>query len=86
MNVPPPSADRRKQLATQVGKLGEEARVSVRNVRRDTSKAIGSLTKDQGLSEDDQKRAEKQVEDATKNAISKVDTAAESKAKEIEAI
>ena len=39
-----------------------------------------------GLSEDDQKRAEKQVEDATKNAIAKVDTAAESKAKEIEAI
>ena len=86
VNVPPPSADRRKQLSAQVGKLGEEARVSVRNVRRDTMKAIGSLTKDQGLSEDDQKRAEKQVEDATKDAIAKVDAAAESKAKEIEAI
>ena len=86
VNVPPPSADRRKQLSAQVGKLGEEARVSVRNVRRDTLKAIGSLTKDQGLSEDDQKRAEKQVEDATKGAIAKVDTAADTKSKEIEAI
>ena len=88
INVPPPSAERRKQLVNQVRKSAEEARVAVRNERRDANKHIDTLVKDKTshLSEDQGKSAKDDVEQMTKSHIEKVDSISEKKVKEIEDI
>ncbi len=84
--VPPPSTERRKQLVGQVKKMAEEARVAVRNERRDAIKHIDGLVKDKAvpLSEDRAKIARDEVEKATKQHIEKVDQACNKKVAEIE--
>ncbi len=52
IGVPPPSAERRKQLMTQVKKMAEDARVAIRNERRDANKHLDQLVKDKTISED----------------------------------
>jgi len=88
INVPPPSADRRKQLAGQVRKLAEETRVAIRNERRDAMKQIDSRIKDKStsLSEDQGKDLKQEVEDLTKQKIGEVDRQSDEKAAEIEQI
>jgi ribosome recycling factor len=85
INIPPPSADRRKQLAGQVRKMAEDARVAVRNERRDALRHIEGLVKDKAahLSEDRAKIAKEEVEKATKQHIEKVDQTSEKKVAEI---
>ena len=84
--VPPPSAERRKQLITQVRKMAEEARVAVRNERRDANRNIDQLVKDKTshLSEDNAKDAKDEVEKLTKKHVAKMDEACEQKVVEIE--
>ena len=86
ISVPPPSAERRRQLVGQVRKMVEEARVSVRNERRDAIKHIDQLVKDKSahLSEDQAKDAKDEVEKATKAHVEKVDQACNKKVAEIE--
>jgi ribosome recycling factor len=88
VNVPPPSAERRKQLMTQVRKMTEETRVAVRNERRDANKHIDQLVKDKTshLSEDNAKDAKDEVEKLTKSHIEKVDQTCAKKVAEIEEI
>ena len=88
MNVPPPSAERRKQLVNQVKKMAEEARVAIRNERRDAIKQVDAASKDSstGVSEDDAKRAREDVESATKRHVKSIDDALASKSAEIEQI
>lgn len=88
INVPTPSAERRKQLIGQVKKMAEEARVSVRNERRDANKQIDALVKDKanGISEDQGKTAKSNVEDLTKEHIGLIDAACDKKAAEIDEI
>jgi ribosome recycling factor len=85
INVPPPSADRRKQLAAQVRKMAEDARVAIRNERRDALRHIDQLVKDKSayLSEDRAKMSREEVEKATKQHVEKVDQASEKKVAEI---
>ncbi len=88
INVPAPSADRRKQLATQVKKLAEESRVAIRNERRDANKSIEAAKSDTKIkvSEDHAKSAKESVDDLTKSYSTKVDELSAKKVSEIEEI
>lgn len=88
INVPAPSAERRKQLVNQVRKMAEDARISIRNERRDANKQIDNLVKDKAnaVSEDQGKGAKSEIDDLTKQHIGLVDTACDKKAAEIEEI
>ena len=88
INVPAPSAERRKQLGAQVKKMAEDTRVAVRNERRDALKQIDGLVKDKtaGLSEDAGKRAKDDIECFTKKHIERIDDIVSAKITEIETI
>lgn len=83
--VPTLSGDRRKQLANQVHKMGEAAKISIRNARRDANKHIDQLEKDKSedLSEDQAKRHKDDIQDLTKKYEQQVEELVESKVKEI---
>ena len=75
--------ERRKELAKQVRKYGEDAKVAVRNIRRDAMDYIKKLKKDSEITEDDQKKAEKDLQELTDKYIKKVDEACVVKEKEL---
>ena len=75
--------ERRKELAKQVRKYGEDAKVAVRNVRRDAMDYIKKLKKDSEITEDDQKKAEKDLQELTDKYIKKVDEVCSVKEKEL---
>ncbi len=75
--------ERRKELAKQVKKYGEDAKVAVRNIRRDAMDYIKKLKKDSEITEDDQKKAEKDLQDITDKYVKKVDEACAVKEKEL---
>ena len=82
INVPALTEERRKDLAKQVNNEGEEARVSIRNARRDTNEELKKLKKD-GLSEDEEKRGQDNVQELTDKFIKIVEEHIEAKEKEI---
>ena len=86
VNLPAPSADRRAQLAGQVRKLAEEARIAIRNERRDVLRHIDSDAKDKSnpLSEDAAKRAKSEIEDLTKSSIGEIESLCDKKVTEVE--
>lgn len=88
INVPPPSSERRKQLVGQVRKLAEDARVAIRNERRDANKHIDALQKDKSnpVSEDQAKDSKAEIDELTKKHTGTIDTVCEKKVKEIEEI
>lgn len=75
--------ERRKDLAKQIKKYGEEAKVAVRNIRREAMDTIKKLEKNGEFTEDDSKLAEKDIQKATDNAIADIDKRCEAKTKEI---
>ncbi len=75
--------ERRRELAKQVKKYGEEAKVAVRNIRRDAMDYIKKLKKDSQITEDDQKKAEKDLQELTDKYVKKVDEACAVKEKEL---
>lgn len=75
--------ERRRELVKQVKKYGEDAKVAVRNIRRDAMDYIKKLKKDSEITEDDQKNAEKDLQDLTDKYIKKVDEACAVKEKEL---
>ena len=75
--------ERRKDLAKQVQKMGEEAKVAIRNIRRTANDDIKKKKKDGLLTEDDVKDAEKAVQDLTDKFIKNVDAVSSAKEKEI---
>ena len=77
------NAERRTQLSKQVAKLGEEAKVVVRQARRNAMDTIKKAEKDNQITEDDLKVAEKKLQDYTDRFIREVDKAAEAKEKDI---
>lgn len=78
--------ERRKELAKQVKKYGEDAKVALRNVRRDGMDYVKKLKKANEITEDDQKKAEKDLQDLLDQYTKKVDAAAAAKEKELMAI
>ena len=75
--------DRRKELAKDVKKKGENAKVAVRNIRRDANDTFKKMEKNDEISEDDLKDAEEKIQKITDKAIEKIDKAVENKTKEI---
>ena len=83
LNFPAPTEERRKQLAKEVAKLGEEAKVAVRNVRREAMDKFKALKKSGELTEDDQKDLEGKLQKITDKFVKEIDKICESKNKEI---
>ena len=75
--------ERRKELAKDVKKKGENAKVAVRNIRRDANDALKKMGKSNDISEDEIKQLEEQVQKLTDKYIASVDKAVEEKSKEI---
>lgn len=80
---PQPTEDRRRELAKTVKKYGDEAKVSVRNERRDLMDKFKKMKKDSEITEDDQKNAEKKVQTLTDRFTEEIDKAVAAKEKEI---
>lgn len=66
INVPPLSTEVRKKMVARIKELTEEAKVSIRNVRRDANKAADQGEKDKELSEDECKKVKEEIQDLTK--------------------
>lgn len=81
--IPPLTGERRKELVKEVKKVGEEARVAVRNHRRDGNEQARKLEKDKQISEDDLHRALAKVQEVTDEYVKKVDALIVAKEKEI---
>jgi ribosome recycling factor len=81
--IPPLTEERRKALVKQVGKIAEESRTAIRQVRRDVNDRLKKLLKDKTISEDDEKRALKEVQDLTDAHIKKVDDLVKKKDQEL---
>ena len=75
--------ERRKELAKDVKKKGEGAKVAIRNIRRDAMDSIKKMEKAGDISEDDLKQGEEKIQKITDKMIEKVDKAIETKTKEI---
>ncbi|MFG6383866.1 MAG: ribosome recycling factor [Lachnospiraceae bacterium] len=75
--------ERRKELAKEVKKKGEAAKVAVRNIRRDANDTLKKMGKSSDISEDEIKQLEEQVQKLTDKYIANVDKAVEEKSKEI---
>ena len=78
--------ERRIELTKQVKKYGEEAKVAIRNVRRDAVDFVKKQQKKSEITEDDEKKAEKDIQDLTDKYIKKIDEACAKKEKELMAI
>lgn len=83
LNVPPLSTERRKQLVSRVKELSEDARVSIRNIRRDGNKHADTALKDKTMSEDIHDDTKEKVQELTKTYEGKVNALAETKEKEV---
>lgn len=83
LKVPDLTEERRKDLAKQVKKIAEEARVSVRMARRDANEEVKKLGKDKAISEDEAKRGEADIQKMTDDFIKKIDQVADEKEKSI---
>ena len=81
--MPPLSGERRDQLAQQVKQLGEKAKVSIRNIRRDANKVLDEEQKSKVITEDDLKNGKKLIDDKTKEYSDKIDEVVKHKGDEI---
>ena len=86
LTFPQLTEERRKDLAKQVKKYAEEAKVAMRNIRRDGMDYVKKLKKNSEITEDDQKKAEKDLQTLLDKYIKKVDEALSAKEKELMAI
>jgi len=82
--VPPLSGERRKQIATQIKKMAEQTRVTIRNARRDGNKDADHEQKDGDLTEDDAKRGKDDIQKLTDDYEKKVTEIVDAKTTEIE--
>ena len=75
--------DRRKELKKQVSKMGEDAKVAIRNIRRDAMDKSKEMKKNSEMTEDEQKISDKNVQDLTDKYIKEIDAITAAKEKEI---
>lgn len=83
LNVPPLSAEVRRKMVARIRDLCEEAKVSLRNIRRDGNKAADQAEKDKDLSEDDRDQLKDEIQDLTKQYESKANDLAKHREKEV---
>ena len=75
--------ERRKELVKQVQKMGEDAKVAIRNIRRDANDLCKKMKKDSEMTEDEQKASEKTIQDLTDKYTKEIDSVTSKKEKEI---
>lgn len=83
INIPPLTEERRKQLVKAVKKKAEEAKISIRNIRRDANEELRKLGKEKHLSEDEVKKLQEETQKITDSYIAKADEVLGHKEKEI---
>jgi ribosome recycling factor len=83
LSIPPLSGERRKQLAAQVKQLGEQAKVSIRNIRRDANKRLEDEEKAKTITEDDRDHGKKEIDDLTRQQTDRIDNVIKVKTDEI---
>ncbi|MCO4782394.1 MAG: ribosome recycling factor [Candidatus Cloacimonetes bacterium] len=83
LNMPDMTEDRRRDMVKIAKSRGEDSKVSVRNIRRDSNNSLKKLVKDKTITEDDNKEYQKQIQDATDGHIVKIDALVANKEKDI---
>ena len=83
LSIPALTEERRKEMAKLAKRIGEEAKISIRNSRRDANDAMKSLEKEKEITEDDLKRSEKDVQSLTDDFIKQVEEIISSKEQEV---
>ncbi|MBB5014846.1 ribosome recycling factor [Rehaibacterium terrae] len=86
INLPPLTEERRKELTRHVHHEGENAKVAVRNIRRDALHQVKELLKEKQVTEDDVRRAEEEIQKLTDKAVKDVDEVVKAKEQELLAI
>ena len=81
--TPPLTEERRKEMVKLVKGEGEDAKVAVRNIRRDANEGLKKLLKDKAVSEDDERRAQEDVQKLTDKFVAEIDKLMVEKEKEI---
>ena len=80
---PPMTEERRRDLSKQISKMGEDAKVAVRNIRRDANDKIKAMKKDSQMTEDEAKASDKTIQDLTDKYVKEIDSITAAKTKEI---
>lgn len=83
IQFPTLTEDKRKAFVKDVKKLGEDAKVAIRNVRRDQNEKVKSAEKDKKISEDESKKIQEEIQKVTDNFIKEVDKVVDAKEKEL---
>ncbi|MBY0450216.1 MAG: ribosome recycling factor [Cyanobacteria bacterium] len=86
ISIPPLSEERRKEMVKSVKKIGEDGKVAIRNIRRDSTDEIEKLKKSENLSEDDVKRRQEQIQKLTDRFTQDMERLVSEKEKELMAI
>ena len=86
LNLPPLTEERRKELSKVVHGEGEDTKVAIRNIRRDANQQIKDLLKDKQITEDDERRAEEEIQKLTDKSIKDVDDVVKAKEQELMAV
>ncbi|MBR2972355.1 MAG: ribosome recycling factor [Clostridia bacterium] len=83
LSFPPTTEERRRELSKQISKMGEDAKVAIRNIRRDANDKVKALKKNSEMTEDEAKSSDKNTQDLTDKYIKEIDNITASKTKEI---
>ena len=83
LTFPPMTEERRRELSKQISKMGEDAKVAIRNIRRDANDKVKAMKKDSEMTEDEAKQSDKLVQDLTDKFIKEIDAVTSAKTKEI---
>lgn len=86
LNMPALTEERRKELARHVGHEAENAKVAVRNIRRDALQKVKDLLKDKQITEDDERRADDEIQKLTDRYVKQIDGVAKAKEDELMAL
>ena len=86
LNMPALTEERRRELAKLVGHEGENAKIAIRNVRRDALQQVKDLLKEKLITEDDESRADDEIQKLTDRAVKDVDVVVKAKEEELMAL
>ena len=83
LSFPPTTEERRRELSKQIAKMGEDAKVAIRNIRRDANDKVKAQKKNSEMTEDEAKSSDKSIQDLTDKYIKELDNVTAAKTKEI---
>jgi ribosome recycling factor len=83
LSIPPLTEERRKELVKKVNKMGEERKITIRNIRRDANEMLKKLKKDADITEDEMFKGQDEVQKITDDSVEKIDSLCKKKEEEI---